>query len=213
MEESKKLKKHFLIAFFVVLAIAAVLLIVGFATELGILGFFALITIFAAVIVGIVGIVRVINAKKAEKKLNDPNSIASKTYGGTGNYAFFKANIGRGAQTARNAAVNTLGVLGMIFGGGGVFVAGHDVFDVFVSPEEILINNKNKNLTFEDSKFQRIHSSNIKAVNYESLKAYERVIISFIDGGKDVVIDVMTGNNNDRTPIRNAFNLLINKTE
>ncbi len=164
---------------------------------------------FAGFITLLLGLINLSQAKKASANVENPSSIAHRTYGGSESYKHFSVILDRKGQAARNAAVNALGVVGMIFGGGGVFVSGTNYHDAFVNDKELVLNSTSNNKVLNDSKFSVIPANCVSDVKFQSEKKFERVIVSYDDSA--LSFDVRVANENDRQIVRDSFSLLLPK--
>lgn len=208
----KELKKQANILFIVgaIILIASVIsFIIGRVKHLkGPMGL-AVIILIIAVCFFVIGIPKLISYRKAKKNLENPSSYANKTYGNIHEYSHFVAYLNKKAQTAKNAAVNTLSALTSVFGFGGVFVSGQNGWDVFVNKKNIILNCPNKNESFSDNKFKIVETSKIKKVDFETLKGIVRVKISMRDTEKIFVIDVIIKSIEEIEIVRETFKSIV----
>ena len=195
---------------FLAAAIAVLVLTGGDRTFL-ILG--AVIGVMALMFV-MLGLAQLMKYKRAKKSISTEGTLANKTYGKAIEYKHFTFSFNKNAEKAANIAVNTLGVLGVLFGGAGTFVIGsnNNVNDLFVNDDEIIINNQRTNGNLKDKKFIVIPKSQIDALNITSSKNFERVMLTYGPEHREIVMDI-SSKNFDKEAIEKAFNGLMNKTE
>ena len=183
--------------------------LIGTLKKIKALSGFSIIFIIVSVVFFIIRISKFLTYKKANKNINNNSSYANKTYGGLEEYSHFVAYLNKKAQTAKNAAVNTLSALTSVFGFGGVFVSGQNGWDVFVNKNNIILNCPNKNESFSDNKFKIVETSKIKKVDFETLKGIERVKISMRDTEKIFVIDVIIKSIEEIEIVRETFKSIV----
>lgn len=122
--------------------------------------------------------------------MNNKSSLCYLTYGQGGNYTYFLAYPDRKWQNSRNAAANVAGALSFVFLGVGVFsFGGAESWDVFISSEEILINNRRKNNRFSDANFMRISSNAVMSIGFQTDKNYQRILLT-LAGGDTLFLDI-----------------------
>lgn len=193
----------------VLLAIGIGFLVGGLITDTGWMLFVTIISVLSGLIVLVVGLTNMLTDKKAGSNIDNPRSFAHRTYGGNENYDYFSVLLDRKGQAARNVAVNALGIAGMIFGGGGVFVSGTTAHDIFVNEKELVLNNPSANKKLDDSKFGVIPADCVSDVRFETEKKYEHVIVVYDDGA--LSFDVRISSPNDIQKVRNSFSRLLTK--
>lgn len=207
----KQSAKPLLITGAIFLAIGIGFLIGWYVTGIDWMLFIVLVGGVAGVIVLLVGLSNLIAETKANKNINDENTISHRTYGGAKEYAYFSVILDRKGQAARNVAVNVLGVFGMIFGGGGLFVSGTTSHDIFVNDEELVLNCPTTNKKLDDKKFSVIPASAVTDVRFETGKKYETVIVVHSAGA--LTFEVRIYNENDVERVRESFLRLLPKKQ
>ena len=163
---------------------------------------------FTGLIITIVGMVQLSQRKAIDARMNDPSSMANKTYGGSGNYEYCLAYPDKDKQEARKAVANTVGAIGIIFGAGGVITTGLDSVDVFVSPDEIIINDKKRNSLLEDELFRKIPVSTIDEITVKSGDDCVKVVISIANVKKPLILDIPVKYTNGYDFIQQLFTSL-----
>lgn len=205
MKPKKASKALFIIAG-VFIAIAVGLLITAYATnEMDGMGMFAIIVFVFAFLFLIIAAAQMAMEKKADKNMQNPQSLSYLTYGGHGDYVYFSATLNNQAENRKNAAVNAIGIVSMIFLGVGFFRYGQNFYDVFVSPNGLVLNSKRTNNALEDMKFTVIPSSSITRINMESLKRVQRIFIDTTSHSSTITLDIRVKNEADAERVRDAF--------
>lgn len=208
----KNQKKHFYVVMGIGIAFLVIALIcgvVGYLRDMTELYLVAVLGGLIGLILLIVGVSKLFNFKKVSKNMENPNSLAAKTYGKGVPYTHFVCYVDKKGETAKNVAINTLGVLGAIFGGGGVIVSGQNSYDVFVSDKEIVLNCQAENPTYEDKKFNIVPATNMKDMKFERVKGHERVTISFKNSEKTLCLDVIAQKDEQANIVEETFKKLI----
>jgi len=212
----KSQKKHFYVVIGIGIAFLIIALIcgvVGYLRNMTELYLVAVLGGLIGFILLIVGLSKLFNSKKIAKNMENPNSLSSKTYGKGAPYTHFVCYLDKKGQRAQNIAVNTLGVLGAVFGAGGVFVTGQNSYDVFVSDKELVLNSQVENPTYDDKKFKIVPSTNMKDMQFERVKGHERVIISFKTSNKTLCLDVVAQNDEQANVVKETFNKMLGENK
>lgn len=159
-------------------AIAIASVIAALVTDQPFFYLFSILFGIVGVTVLLCGVFNLSVVKAAKKNIADPSKIAYKTYGDGKEYVHLVAYPNK-SQAARNAAVNTLGILGLIFAGRGFFTWGGSYpVDVFVSENELITNSAQANGKLLDKKFNRFPASEIADISFISEKKYEDVCVT-----------------------------------
>ncbi len=187
--DAKKRAKIMLVAFGIMAAGAIACIVTGIVIDNETPKIIAFFLAIIAVVFLILGINEAIVAKQVKKNMDNPDSFCSKTYGKGKEYTYFSGLMNKNANTAKNAAINAFGALGVIFGGGGVFVSGQNSWDIFVSPDELILNCKSSNRKLNDNRFICVYKQEIQNMEYKPLKHGERIIITD-KYGKTVSLDI-----------------------
>lgn len=193
----------------IILAVIAIACVVAaIAVEQPAFYVFAVLFGIIGVTLALCGLFTFLIVKTAKKNLADPSTIANKTYGNSGNYVHIVASPNK-SQAARNAAVNTLGILGMIFVGRGFFTWGGSYpVDVFVSEDELIVNNTQSNGKLLDKKFIRIPASEIADISFMSEKKYEDVSVTLKGGRKELNLYIRS-DKHSTDEVRKTFAMLL----
>ena len=70
-----------------------------------------------------------------------------------------------------------------MFLGVGVFsFGGAESWDVFISSEEILINNRRNNSRLSDANFMRVPSNAVMSIGFQTDKNYQRILLTLAGG-------------------------------
>lgn len=175
--------------------IAIVMLVVGifFPEDESMTVAFVMIAVLFLLGAGVLAIMAYVNfarLKKRQQNLDDPTTLAHKLYCKGSEYDFYQAYPVASGEVAKNVAMNAVGLLAFATVGVGVFGwSKKAAWEIFVTKEEIVINNNNQKC--EDDKFIRIPASVIENVQFESKKGQERTTITFNDGSDVLVFDVL----------------------
>lgn len=158
------------------------------------------------------GVLNLFVVKAAKKNIADPSSLAYKTYGDGKEYVHLVAYPNK-SQAARNAAVNTLGILGLIFAGHGFFTWGGSYpVDVFVSENELITNSAQANGKLLDKKFNRFPASEIADISFISEKKYEDVCVTLKGRRRELNLYIRSDKHSS-DEVRRAFAMLLKPEE
>lgn len=149
------------------------------------------------------------NEKKRIANVNNPSSIAHALFAEDSEFDYYFAVPNRAGQNAKNAAVSALGIMSFLFLGVGVVSYGKKTVDVFVSEDELVINEKN-NPTFSDAKIKRIPASAVQNVQFVTKGKYERVQITFVNSAEALVLDVLASKCGAQQ-VRDSFSRLLHR--
>lgn len=163
----------------------------------------AVVAFIASPLMIVQGLYFVAKNKEGQAKLKDPKYLGARTYGGLGDYQHFHVILDREGQSGGNVAKNVAGAASFLFLGVGVFSSGVNSIDCFVSKDEIVLNNLEKNPDFLDERFTRFPANEIENISFEQSKKYLRVFIR-MQNQKKFVFDIILSNNNT-DPIKEIF--------
>ncbi len=127
--------------------------------------------------------------KRFKANLANPDSMASKLTSENSKYDFYEAVPDAGEQSTKRAITNIVGAASFIFLGAGLFSFGRkNTIDVFVSDEEVVLNQR-ENSAYDENKMIRLNADVIDKFFIATKGRYDRVLLS-LKGGEIFELDI-----------------------
>jgi len=127
--------------------------------------------------------------KTRNKNCSNPTTLAYQLTQPDSDYDCYEAFPDTIKQSKEKTATNVAGVLSFVFLGVGFFSTGKTSCMVYVSADELVVNDSN-NYVMDDNRFRRFPAASVENIRFETLNRYERVVVSLYNYQDDLILDI-----------------------